>query len=309
MTDQVGPAVTKRFQISKAQQYTLLEVLAASLVLGTCLVLSIFLVKYIKFNTIIISEKNQAINDYDQTIRNVGICVDQDRNGRLSDEELENCNPNEVSLEQVVGSLRYNVLSLMAQNTDLESVARQRKENCYDADGKRINFNDLYEESTDETERERYLLSSKICSALRVIPDALPAQKNTEALMASLNQIFILTGWEPERLTPRDDLVISEIEGLDVIPVTLQVDGTNEMVLSALDNIERSIRTFDITTATVEWTDGGLSLRASANAYYMLEMPEIETEKTVYADERKNKRANSNSRINDAKQTMQEVTK
>lgn len=308
MTDQIGPAVTKRFQISKAQQYTLLEVLVASLVLGACLVLSIFLIKYIKFNTVIITEKNQAISNYDQTIRNVGICVDQDRNGRLSDEELKNCNPSEVSLDQVVGSLRYNVLSLMAQNGDLESVARQRKENCYDAEGKKINFNDLYEASTDETERGRYLQSSKICSALRVIPDALPAQKNTEALMASLNQIFILTGWEPERLTPRDDLVISEIEGLDVIPVTLQVEGTDQTVLSALDNIERSIRTFDITTATVEWTDGGLNLRASANAYYMLEMPEIEAMKTVYADEKKNKRANSGSKIDQAKQTVQEVT-
>lgn len=277
------PAQGKREKISKAQQYTMLEVLGASLVLGTCIVFAIFLIKYIKFNTTIITEKNDAIAAYDQTIRNVGICVDTDRNGRLSDKELESCKPNEVSLEKVVGSLRYNVLSMMAQNGDLESVARQRNENCYDANGERIDFQKLYELSTDEHEKQQYLQSSKICSALRVIPDALPAQKNTEALMASLDQIFLLAGIEPERLTPRDDVVRNDIEGVDVIPVTLRVEGADSAVMTVLNKIERSIREFDMTSATVEWTNQGISLQAAANAYFLSDTPEIETMKTLYA--------------------------
>lgn len=280
------PADNKRVRITKAQQFTLVEVLGASLVLGACIVLSIFLIKYIKFNTQIISEKNEAITHYDQTIRNVGVCVDTDKNGRLSDKELENCKPNEVSLSQVVGSLRYNVLSMMAENADLESVARYRNENCYDAQGTRIDFQRLYEVSTDEDERQRYLQYSKICSALRVIPDALPAQKNTEALMASLNQIFILTGWEPERLMPRDDLVKNDIEGVDVIPVTLRVEGADGVVMAVLNNIEHSIREFDMTTATAEWTNSGISLQASAHAYYLAEDPEIEVNTTLYASKK-----------------------
>ena len=76
-----GPATGKRERISKAQQYTILEVLGASLVLGACVVLSIFLIKYIDFNTLIITEKNEAISEYDQTLRNVGICVDSDSTG------------------------------------------------------------------------------------------------------------------------------------------------------------------------------------------------------------------------------------
>ena len=44
-----GPATGKRERISKAQQYTILEVLGASLVLGACVVLSIFLIKYIAY--------------------------------------------------------------------------------------------------------------------------------------------------------------------------------------------------------------------------------------------------------------------
>lgn len=307
-----GPAEGKREKISKAQQYTMLEVLGASLVLGTCIVLSIFLIKYIKFNTQIITEKNNAITEYDQTIRNVGVCIDTDNNGRLSTEELDNCKPNEVSLNKVTKSLRYKVLAQMAQNGDLESVARQRNANCYDETGARIDFNKLYEESTDEKEKQQYLQSSKICSALRVIPDALPAQKNTEALMASLNQIFILTGWEPERLSPRDDRVKTDIKGVDVIPVSLRIEGSDGVVLAVLNNIERSVREFNITTATVEWTSGGLSLQAAANAYYLADQEPIETTKTLYATRkaRVNERDNSNnSKVDAATDAKDELLK
>lgn len=281
-----GPATGKRERISKAQQYTILEVLGASLVLGACVVLSIFLIKYIDFNTLIITEKNEAISEYDQTLRNVGICVDSDNNGRLNDGELESCDPNATSLADVEGSLRYNVLVTMAENDYLESVARQRTENCYDDLGNRIDFDELYEESTNELDKQRYLQSAKICSALRVVPDALPAQKNTEALMASLNQIFILTGWDPDRLAPLEDVVDSEIEGVETIPVQLRVEGPSETVLTALNNVERSIREFDILTATVEWTSQGLSLQGDANAFYLETGMELEETETLYATDK-----------------------
>lgn len=281
-----GPATGKRERISKAQQYTILEVLGASLVLGACVVLSIFLIKYIDFNTLIITEKNEAISEYDQTLRNVGICVDSDNNGRLNDDELESCDPNATSLADVEGSLRYNVLVTMAENDYLESVARQRTENCYDDLGNRIDFDELYEESTNELDKQRYLQSAKICSALRVVPDALPAQKNTEALMASLNQIFILTGWDPDRLAPLEDVIDSEIEGVETIPVQLRVEGPSETVLTALNNVERSIREFDILTATVEWTSQGLSLQGDANAFYLETGMELEETETLYATDK-----------------------
>ena len=281
-----GPAGKKREKISKAQQYTILEVLVASLILGACVVISIFLIKYINFNTLIITEKDEAISEYDQTLRNVGICVDKDKDGALSAEELEGCDPNSTTLAEVSGSLRYNVLVTMAENDNLESVARQRSENCYDEFGNRLDFDRLYEQSTDELEKQRYLQSSKICSALRVVPDALPAQKNTEALMASLNQIFILTGWDPERLTPLDDKVESDIDGVETIPVQLRIEGPSETVLTALNNVERSIREFDITLATVEWTSSGLSLQATANAFYLAEDSEIERTETLYATDK-----------------------
>lgn len=288
--NRVDVSTSKRSKISKAQQLTMVEVLIASLILGACMVLSVFLMKYIKFNTRIISEKNQAIMDYDASLRNVGVCIDVDKNGRLSNDEIEKCNPSEISLSSVQNSLRYKVLAQMAQNADLETVARQRNEKCYDEDGERIDFNEKYEKSTDDLERQQYLQSAKICSALRVIPDALPAQKNTEALMASLNQVLILTGWEPERLTPRDDSVESLIKGVGVIPVTLQVDGSNDVVVRALDNIEKSVREFDITSGTIEWTSVGLSLNALANAYYLDNDENIEKVVTLKASDKVRKK-------------------
>lgn len=282
------PADTKREKISKAQQLTMLEVLGASLVLGTCLVLMNFIGKYIEFNTRIIAAKNEAIEQYDQTLRNIGVCPDSDRDGRLSTREIADCDPNAVKTSDVPNSLRYNVLEVMAQNTDLESVARNRNENCYDAEGKRIDFNELYNSAVTESERQQLLQATKICSALRVISDALPAQKNTEALMASLNQLFIVSNREPENIAPRDDsVVLEELTGVEAIPVTLQVNGDGPTILTVLDNIDRSIRDFDITSATVEWTSNGLSLSARANAYYLDEYWSLETDKTVRAGDKR----------------------
>lgn len=104
--------------------------------------------------------------------------------------------------------------------------------------------------------------------------------------MASLNQIFILTGWDPERLTPLDDKVESDIDGVETIPVQLRIEGPSETVLTALNNVERSIREFDITLATVEWTSSGLSLQATANAFYLAEDGEIERTETLYATDK-----------------------
>ena len=304
------PADEKRRKISKAQQITMLEVLGASLVFGACLVVSIFLIKYIKFNTTIITEKNQAIDNYDVTLRNVGVCIDRDRSGRLDDTELDACDPNEIPLDNVGGSLRYKILMEMANNSDLELVARQRNENCFDESGERIDFGKLYGEATDDDERQRYLQSLKICSALRVIPDALPANRNTEALMASLNEIFLRTEWEPERLSPRDDSVKSDITGIEVIPVSLRIEGTDGIVLAVLNNIELSIREFDITTATVEWMANGLSLQASANSYYLGVQTPIETTKTLYASRkaRLNER-NNGSKVDSATSAKDELLK
>lgn len=283
--DSNKPAETKRARISKAQRVTLVEVLAASLVLGTCIVVANFLIKYIQFNTIVITAKNDAISEYDQTLRNVGVCVDSDKNGRLNDAEIAACKPNEISLSQVQGTLRYNVYEVMAQNEALESVARQHEADgvCFNDEGELRDFTDEYNNATNDTEREQALLGTKSCSALRVLADALPAHKNTEALMASLNDIFIISELEPESISPRDDVVTSVVEGVGVIPVLFRMEADGPMIIRVLNNIERSIRDFDITTASFEWTNGGVSARVEANAYYLEDLLSPEVTITVRA--------------------------
>ncbi len=286
MAESVSPD-SKRSKISKAQQITMIEVLAASLVLGTCLVLISFIIKYIEFNTRIIAAKNEAIASYDQTIRNIGVCADKDNNGVLSDRELADCDPDKVALEDVVGSLRYNVYEVMAQNPDLESVARKRNANCYDSEGNRIDFNALYKLATDDSERTQLLQAAKICSSLRVISDALPARKNTEALMASLNQLFIVSNWDPDNIAPRDEnITLEELTSVLAIPVTFRVNGDGATIIKVMNNIDRSIRDFDVTSATVEWSNTGLSLQARANAYYLDETWGLESDKTIRAGDK-----------------------
>lgn len=280
------PAETKRIKISKAQRLTLLEVLIASLILGSCIVIVNFLMKYIGFNAKVIGAKNEAIVEYDQTIRNIGICVDIDNNGRLDNAEIEKCDPSQVRLDRVKNSLRANVYETLAANPDLDAVARRREElkSCLDSkDGTIHDFTEDYDLAITEEDKIKALQGMRLCSALRVIPDALPAQKNTEALMASLNQTFIESGVEPEAIAPSDDRVTSEIAGISVIPVTFRVNGTGAEIIHVLDSLEDSIREFDITSALVEWRSSGLSLRANANAFYYSQEMVLEADKIVTA--------------------------
>jgi len=283
------PAKEKRHYISKAQRTTLLEVLITSVVLGACIVLSNFLIKYINFNTKIITEKDAAIADYNSTIIDVGVCKDENHDGKLTDKELKACDPDSVSLSDVPNTLRYNIYESMAKNGDLESVARRRQAGglCYDEDGEEINFTARYNQAKTEEERAQALQGMRSCSSLRVISDALPEKRNTEALMSSLNELFIEAQIEPESISPRDETVTSLVDGVSVIPVTFRMNGSGADVIRILDVIERSIRTFDITSGVFQWSSSGINMRAEAEAYYLDESLALETKKTVRAAERK----------------------
>lgn len=282
-------ALTKRIKISKAQQNMFLAVLIASLVLGFTIMLSVFFVKYIIFNTKVINAKEQAISNYKQTIKNVGICK-ADKNGDI---DLEKCNPNDIVVEDIPNSLRYNVMVNMANNKDLDSVSSSSgsEEDCYE-DGEKVDYSKKYAAATSESDRKKYLGMVKMCSSLRVIPDALPAQKNDEALMASLNQIFLLSGWTPESLAPsgKSDTAASNVSpGIGTIPVSVAVKASSSTVRTVLSNIERSIRDFSIGTASIGWSaDNVVNFTAQATAFYSSDLSISEFEDTIYADDSKN---------------------
>jgi hypothetical protein len=146
-----------------------------------------------------------------------------------------------------------SAVEALTVNTDLESVARTRAAICETIEGGVA--------TTLESLRE--------CTALRVIPDALPATRNPEALLASLNQIFLIAGTSPDSLAPSDTNSASPVRNVSNIPITLSISGSLTLASSVLDNIERSIRTFEMGTITIEWRGTNtIQLRGQSSAFY-----------------------------------------
>ena len=255
-----GVAVGKRIRINKMQQHIILSVLGASVVMGACVVLSVFFVKYIIFNSRVIGEKSASLENYEKSYNNIA-------------------------------SLKDTINNNVAYNKDLESVARGNISECYDGEGGLIDYASKYQQAVSDNNKEQMeinLLWMKTCSALRVIPDALPAAENREALMASLNKIFNISGIEPEELSPDADGAEFEVDDdLLRIPVTLRAKGDNASIIRLLQDLEKSIRVFDLNTAMISWTGDDLELNASAAAFYTVNKGTNEYQKTLYADPKK----------------------
>ena len=267
------PTDSKRLKISEAQQYMILAVLGASVFLGIAIALVMNFVKVISFNTQIIMGEEQAIVAYSNVIKTTGVCK-KPKGEIYSDRELQDCYPDSIEISEIPGTLRANILENLAANPSLNSVPKEDNSGCISPiTGKNYTYkelNDIYDQAETVEELSSASNLIKSCSALRIIPDALPAFKNEEALLASLNQLFIVSNWEPESLSPSGTSQASDIgEGLFSVSVNLSVEADAGTTMTTLNNIERSIREFNIEQATIEWGgDNSLVLRAQATAYY-----------------------------------------
>lgn len=277
-------AISKRLKISEAQQYTLLAVLGASLFLGAAIALISHFAKQISFNAGVISAQDQSIVSYSDAISSIGIC--QKPSGNVyTDEELRNCDPDSVNLSSIPNTLRSNILNNLAANSALNSVPKDGDSDCINPEtGKNYTYKELtnfYNQASDSASVAEASQLIRSCSALRIIPDALPAYKNEEALLASLNKLFIISDWEPEGLSPSSTTPVSNFESsLNEISVNLSVEADSATTMRVLNNIERSIREFNIERATIEWSgESTLTLHASANAYYMTPSSLVESNK------------------------------
>lgn len=279
-------AFLKRAKISQAQQYTLLAVLGAAIILGIAVSLIMHFISQIRFNADVIASEEQAIVAYTKAIKDIGICTKP--KGTVYDlDEIKKCNPNTISVSSVPGTLRYNIMENVAANSALNSV---QKDNSKDCTNPKTNKAYTYEELSnlyDSATTDEALVAAseliQVCSALRIIPDALPAFKNEEALLASLNKIFLVSGWEPESLSPTGTSTTSSLgTNLNTFSVRLSVEADSATTKRVLDNIERSIREFNIERATIEWGgDNSLVLQAQATAFYMNKSTLPETTKNL----------------------------
>lgn len=284
-------AISKRIKISEAQQYMLLAVLGASIVLGVAISLTVHFVQQISFNAKVIMAEDEAIVAYSDIIRDAGVCK-RPSGDVYSDEELKNCSPDSIEVSEISGTLRANILENLAANEALNSVPKEDDSSCVDANGKTYTYKDLMDNYSKARGAEELQTASnliKSCSALRVIPDALPAFKNEEALLASLNKLYIASGWEPESISPSGSTEVSTLaENLNEITINSTIEANSGTTMNVLNNIERSIREFDIKRASIEWSgNDSLSLQFQATAYFMNKSTITETTKTISAEGKK----------------------
>ena len=278
-------AISKRIKISQAQEYMILAVLGASLVLGVAIALTAHFAQQISFNAKVIMAEDQSIVSYSNIIKNAGVCTSP--SGEVySDEELGKCDPNSIEVAQIPGTLRANILENLAANEALNSVPKENNSNCTDASGKAYTYKELMQNYASARGADQLQAASnliKSCSALRVIPDALPSFKNEEALLASLNKLYIASNWDPESISPSGSAEVSKLaENLNEISVSSTIEANSNVTMSVLDNIERSIQEFNIDRATIEWSGtNALNLQFHATAYYINESTIAESTQTI----------------------------
>ena len=284
-----GIAISKQLKISQAQQYMLLSVLGAAILLGAAISLVSSFIRQISFNTKIIMAEEESIANYSDVIKNIGICK-KPQGSVYSSEELSKCDPDSIEVSEVEGSLRAEILGSLAANEALNSVPNEANSSCINPEtNKNYTYKELSKIYSDARGSEELNAASQLirsCSALRVIPDALPAFKNEEALLASLNKLFNISGWEPESISPSGTITPSQqFPGLNNISVGLSIEADFGTTTGVLNNIERSIREFNIHSAKIEWGGNNtLKLQASAEAYYMDESTITEEPITIEED-------------------------
>lgn len=281
-------AIGKRAKISEAQQYMLLSVLGASIFLGAAISLTMNFIQRISFNTKVIMAEEESIATYSNIIKSIGIC--KSPSGSVySDEELRKCDPDSIEVSDIPGTLRANIIENLAANKALNSVPKEDDSNCINPlTSKNYTYKELdeiYDNANGGTELSAASKLIRRCSALRVVPDALPAFKNEEALLASLNKLFIISNWEPESISPSNDTTTVDGTGLNTMALNLSIEANTATTMNVLNNIERSIREFDIQRATIEWgSNDTLVLQARATAYYMDESTISEVTQTIKAE-------------------------
>ena len=276
-------AISKRAKITEAQEYMIFSVLIAALFFGAALALTLHFIEQISFNTEVIMAEEEAIVKYSDAIKTSGIC--QAPKGSIySDEELKKCDPDSIEVSSIPNTLRYNILKNLASNEELNSVARETSSCINPKTNKNYTYAELeenYDNATSSSELKTAVQLIKICSSLRVISDALPSSKNSEALGASINKIFNDSDYAPESISVSSDST-KVSETLNSLSYSFNVESDFETALKVLTNIERSIREFDISSATISWeSDISLSLQFQATAYYINPITISETTKTI----------------------------
>ena len=107
----------------------LLAVLGTGMVVGVTIAVLAYFVKLIDFNARIIVAKDQAIVNYSNTIENTGVCK-KPSGDVYTVEELKNCDPKTLGASDVPGTLRANILNILAADESLGMVVSTGGDEC-----------------------------------------------------------------------------------------------------------------------------------------------------------------------------------
>jgi hypothetical protein len=265
-----GGALLKRIKITKAQRTMFIFVCGASIILGVTAVLGIYFTKTIIFDNKLIKQKDIVINSLKQS---------QDSLSGMSAQ-----------------------IDALTSNEYLESVSTERSLvfNCED-----YSSSSAFSEFKTKEEVEK----ARRCSSLRVISDAMPSTSavtasGTQAVtlddVRSTTQVQIdlimdkaqLDSDDDENGTSIDDAgqsnsseLSSLIEPYSMLNIGINASGSLDKMKSFLSTIDKSVRNFDLRSATFEITDGNnLQFNGEYYAYYTNPVNLQIMKRTVCAD-------------------------
>lgn len=159
-----------------------------------------------------------------------------------------------------IDALRKKVVALET-NRNLEFLASEKGVECYDDKGQ------LIKEYTK-------ISQAQSCSALRTLTDALPLKRNEERTLAEVNRLISAAGGvSMDKLNiNRDDKVDSKVANARSMVIDVAFSGGIAQIKRALQNLEKSIRQFDVkdTNLSVQ-NDGRVRVEAKLVAYYTTE--------------------------------------
>lgn len=266
-----GGALLKRIKITKAQRTMFIFVCGASMILGVTAVLGIYFTKTIIFDNKLIKQKDIVIDSLKQS---------QDSLSGMSAQ-----------------------IDALTSNEYLESVSTDRSLlfNCDDYSSSSA-FSEF--DTKEEVEKARR------CSSLRVISDAMPSTSGTTTSgtsqvtlddVRSTTQVQIdlimdeaqLDTDDDENGTSIDDAgqsssseLSSLIEPYSMFNIGINANGSLDKMKNFLSTIDKSVRNFDLRSATFEITEGNnLQFSGEYYAYYTNPVNLQVFERTICADE------------------------
>ncbi|MBS7346435.1 MAG: hypothetical protein KIG14_01855 [Candidatus Sacchiramonaceae bacterium] len=199
----------------------------------------------------------------------------------------------------LVREMMFNFKVLDAQNTSIKTL-KTNLENVKDLETK-----------MEELQTNSALLSSRADvenNALRVVIDALPSFENSAALGASVSdKLLSVPGIKIESITvdtsassaesatgaAEGSLTEGDMEAGGPKPQPIEFSFTvtsdsPENILNVIKNLEKSIRTINITSFKLDQNTGHMSLAVNAQAFYLAQAKVVLREKVIKSDDTSN---------------------